>query len=99
MRTAESKQKAIATRAAKNELHASQTVVIDKDWRIERIDDMNWQVLHKDKFNGYYGRLTHALKALPDKMLATEARGSLTQIVATLQSIEARIDQCVSKLK
>lgn len=89
-------EKSKATKLAKKESFAEQTVVIDENWHIIRADELNWEIQFKGKFHGYFGRLSHALKAIPHKMLNVEARGSLIQIVAILQSIEARIDQCVS---
>lgn len=84
--------KARETRTANAAKFAAQTVNIDKDWKIVRTDEMNWEIRHKGRFQGYYGSLRAALRALPVKMLDDEARASLAAIEANFLIILHKID-------
>lgn len=88
-------EKARATREAKREAMASQTVTIDKHWRILRADPMNWEIQYKGKFQGYYGTIVAALKALPAKMLDEEAKGTLNDLLRYAEGIRTTIERAI----
>lgn len=75
-------EKANATKQAIAAQYAAQTIVIDDQWRIVRSDFYNWEIQHKGRFFGYYGRLTDAFRALPKKMVSEAAAGTLQEILA-----------------
>ena len=81
-----------AAKAAKSAGFASQVVTINDDWKIVRADENNWEVRHKGKFNGYFGTLTAAFKAIPAKMLDEQAKGSLNQVLEGQKAIVATIE-------
>ncbi len=92
-------EKALATRQAKKEQMQSQTVTIDENWRILRSDELNWEIQfhQRDKwtFQGYYGTISSALKALPAKMLSEIAKGSLSDVLRSLEGITATIEKAI----
>jgi hypothetical protein len=69
-------EKIKATLRAKAEKFKSQTIKVDETWSIVRLDELNWQIRHKDQRAPYdkwfFGTLRAALLALPDKMLGEE---------------------------
>jgi hypothetical protein len=73
-----------ATKHAKAQARAAQTIKIDDNWSIVRIDDLNWQIRHRrqrlpfDRW--YFGTLRGAFLALPDKMLGEEAKGAIADV-------------------
>ena len=50
-------QKSQATKAAKSEAYAAQTITIDRHWRIQRVDERNWEMQFKGDFKGFFGDL------------------------------------------
>ena len=85
-----------ATKAAKKTRLSAQTIAVDKDWRIERVDDCNWRILYKDEFRGYFYRLVDALDALPHRMLSEQAKTSLGHIHGCLKAIQESIQTAVT---
>ena len=77
-------EKIKATLKAKAEKFKSQTIKVDENWSIVRLDDLNWQIRHKDQRAPYdkwfFGTLRGALLALPDKMLGEEAKGTIDDV-------------------
>lgn len=79
----------------------SQTIVIDEIWSIRRVDERNWQIINKNaEKNGFdnenfHGSLFAALRALPAKMLSSEACGTLQLIIDNQKAIRSRIVQAV----
>ena len=69
-------EKIKATLKAKAEKFKSQTIRVDENWSIVRLDELNWQIRHKDQKAPYdkwfFGTLRGALLALPDKMRGEE---------------------------
>lgn len=88
-------EKAQATRQAKKAAFAAQTVTIDPNWRILRADPLNWEIQYKGKFQGYYGTIANALKALPAKMLDEQAKGTLNDVLRSVEGITATIDKAI----
>ena len=76
-----------ATKAANKKRMESQTITVDKNWKILRSDPMNWEIQYKGKFQGYYGRLGSALSALPLAMLDEQAKGTLNNVLECLETI------------
>lgn len=89
-------EKAKATRDAKAAEFAAQTIEIDADWRIVRADELNWEVQYKGKFDGYYGNLISAMKALPLKMLNSGAKNSVADVIERQKAIEQRIETALN---
>lgn len=83
----------------------SQTITIDENWSIARIDERNWSILNKraekDGFENenYFGTLLAALNALPSKMLTDEAKTSLASVIESQKAIRARIAQAVHDIE
>ena len=83
----------------------SQTIVIDDNWSIVRLDERNWQILNKraekDGFDNenYFGSLFEALRALPSKMLDDEAKTSLALVYDVEKAIKTRIVQAVHAIE
>jgi hypothetical protein len=77
-------EKIKATLKAKAEKFKSQTIKVDENWSIVRLDELNWQIRHKDQRAPYdkwfFGTLRGALLALPDKMLGEEAKGTIDNV-------------------
>ena len=77
-------EKIKATLKAKAEKFKSQTIKLDENWSIVRLDELNWQIRHKDQRAPYnkwfFGTLRGALLALPDKMLGEEAKGTIDDV-------------------
>jgi len=77
-------EKIKATLKAKAEKFRSQTINVDENWSIVRLDELNWQIRHKDQRAPYdkwfFGTLRGALLALPDKMLGEEAKGTIYDV-------------------
>jgi len=77
-------EKIKATLKAKAEQFRSQTITVDENWSIVRLDELNWQIRHKDQRAPYnkwsFGTLRGALLALPDKMLGEEAKGTIDDV-------------------
>lgn len=84
---------------------ASQTIVIDENWSIVRLDERNWSIRNKmaekDGFDNenYFGSLFAALKALPAKMLSDEASDALAKVIEGQKAIRARIVQAVHAIE
>jgi hypothetical protein len=77
-------EKIKAALKAKAEKFKSQTIKVDENWSIVRLDQLNWQIRHKDQRAPYdkrfFGTLRGALLALPDKMLEEEAKGTIGDV-------------------
>jgi hypothetical protein len=77
-------EKIKATLRAKAERFKSQTIKVDENWSIVRVDELNWQIRHKDQRAPYdkwfFGTLRDAILSLPDKMLAEEAKGTIEDV-------------------
>jgi hypothetical protein len=77
-------EKIKATLKAKAEKFKSQTIKVDENWSIVRLDELNWQIRHKDQRAPYdkwfFGTLRGALLALPDKMIGEEAKNAITDV-------------------
>jgi hypothetical protein len=82
----------------------NQTITINKEWQIVRLDPKNWQIQnyamlkegknaggYEWKEMGYYATLRQALFALPDKMLDAVANGTLTDVKNALAGIRSAI--------
>jgi hypothetical protein len=82
---------------ARKQKFAAQTIQIDKDWSIIRLDEMNYQIKNrkrKEPFNRwYYGTLYAAFMALPGKMLAEEAKNSLQEVYRSYRGIVEAIER------
>ena len=76
----------------------SQTITIDKDWRIIRPDELNWELQYKYKTKGYYSTIVNALSALPAKMLNEAARGTLDELLKIHREIIRKIENAVSNV-
>lgn len=87
--------KGLAARKVQSEQFAAQTIPIDSDWRIVRVDRLNWEIQFKGNFYGYYSRLINAFKALPAKMLDAEAKNSLGRIVVNQEAINERVAEAL----
>ena len=83
----------------------SQTVVIDENWSIVRVDERNWQIhnkrAEKDGFENenFFGTLLAALKGLPSKMLTDEAKTSLASVMEIQKAIHLRIAQSLHAIE
>ena len=88
-------EKALATRQAKKAQMESQTITIDDDWRILRADPLNWEIQYKGKFQGYYGTIPAALRVLPAKMLGEQAKGTLSDVLRSLEGVTATIEKAI----
>ena len=66
-------KKAKATLEAKAQQYASQTIKINDDWSIMRMDDLNWQIKQKGRKEPwdrwYYGSVKGALVGVFEKAL------------------------------
>lgn len=91
--TPEQQAKARETKRQMRESWSEQTIVIDKDWKIIRSDELNWEIRYKDKFQGFYSTVVAALRVLPAKMLSEVAQGDLATIVAQQKAIVELIEQ------
>ena len=73
-----------ATKKAKAAARKAQTIKIDENWSIVRIDDLNWQIRHtKQRLpfdRWYFGTLRGAFLALPDKMIGEEAKDAIADV-------------------
>lgn len=91
-----------ASRKANRNKFDSQTVVINKDWKIIRLDELNWQIVHTfnpEPWNRwYYGSLRAALAGLPDKMLSREDKTSIAEVTGSHRHIIKTIEDSVGKL-
>lgn len=85
--------KAIQTKLSKSESYAAQTVTVDKHWRIQRVDERNWELQFKGDFKGFFGDLPSALKSLPSKMLSEEASGTLADVLRCHRAILVKIEE------
>lgn len=72
--------------------YAAQTVVVDPHWKIVRIDDRNWQIQLNGEDKGFFGSISSALRALPDKMLDLEARESVQKVLEAARRIEKTVE-------
>ena len=88
-----------ASKAAKRQAFGAQTIEIGQDWRIIRADEFNWEIQHKGKFKGFYGKLPDALHALPASMLGEAAKNSLAEVVRGQKAIQATIEAAVQRLR
>lgn len=85
-------QKIQETSKANQERWKSQTIVIDEDLSITRLDEQNWHIQFRDsKDENYYRYPTDVMAALPAKMLAREAKGSVKEVLETLRGIQAKL--------
>lgn len=84
--------KAAQTKLAKAAAYEAQTVTIDRHWRIQRVDERNWEMQFKGDFKGFFGDLPSALRALPVKMLSEEASGTLADVLRCHRAILERIE-------
>lgn len=91
--TAEQRAKAQETQRKLRESWSQQTIVIDKDWKIIRSDELNWEIRYKGKPQGFYSTIVAALKVLPAKMLSEVAKGDLATIVAQQKAIVEQIER------
>ena len=77
-------EKIKATLKAKAEKFKSQTIKVDENWSIVRLDELNWQIRHKDQRAPYdkwfFGTFCGALLALPDKMIGEEAKNTIADV-------------------
>jgi hypothetical protein len=85
-------EKMSATCAAKRNQREGQTIVIDKNWRIVRADDLNWEVQFKEKFYGYFGSLKNAFNGLLKKMISDSARKDIAEVLKKIKEIEEKIE-------
>lgn len=100
-------EKRLQTEAAQKRLWASQTITVDEDWRIIRLDQLNWQIqqftkteAHPDgewQERGFYGKLPEALQALSGKMLGERAQSSLQDTLELLKDIKRSILMALAK--
>src|SRR5215467_4525239 len=71
-------EKIKATLKAKAEKFRSQTIKVDENWSIVRLDELNWQIRHKDQrapYDKWFIRKWRGeLLALPDKRVGEEAK-------------------------
>src|SRR5262245_62819702 len=77
-------EKIKATLKAKAEKFRSQTINVDENWSIVRLDELNWQIRHKDQRAPYnkwfFGTLRGALLALPDTAIGEEAKNAIADV-------------------
>jgi hypothetical protein len=73
-----------ATLKAKAEKFKSQTIKVDENWSVVRVDELNWQIRHKEQRapfdRWFFGTLREAILCLPDKMLGEEAKGTVDDV-------------------
>jgi len=91
--------KSQATQEAKRADYARQTLRIDGEWVIKRMDQYNWEIRHKGKFYGYYGSLLRAFEALDGKILDIEAVGTLAEIKQQHKDIVARVRDALREIE
>lgn len=84
-----------ATKAANKAKLKSQTVTIDQDWKIRRVDPLNWEIQYKGEGKGYFPTVSGAIKALPSKMLNEQAKGDLADVLRSVDSIREMIDKAI----
>ena len=84
-----------ATKAEMRARFDAQTVTIDENWSILRADELNWEIRYKGKFQGFYGSIGGAIRALPAKMLSEDAKGTLKDVLRSLGAITATIEKAV----
>ena len=89
-------EKRAATKQRLRECWNAQTIVIDKNWRVRRADQMNWEIQYRGEFHGYYGSLASAFQALAPKMLGEEAKGPLEALIELHKDINRRIGMALS---
>lgn len=73
--------------------YAKQRIPITPGWRIERADEQNWVIIHKDGAKWYYGRLLHAIQGIPHKLLNEGDKVTLKDIFSAVENIERVIDR------
>jgi len=88
-------QKIAATKAARAAQFRSQAIRVDENWRIVRVDALNWQIQYKGKSRGYFGDLCNAFKALPRNMLRESAKGTLADVLECQRGIMALIERAL----
>lgn len=97
MKTKETQAKAQATREAKRLAFGQQTITIDADWKIRRFDQWNWEIRHKGRFYGYYGRVLDALRALYGKVVAGGANKSLLDVLNEQNRAYTMIEDAIKR--
>lgn len=79
--------------------YARQVIKIDDNWIVRRIDELNWGIERiikgKPVFQGYYGTIIAAFKALPAKILSDEAKTSLACVMECQKAINDRIESAL----
>lgn len=88
------------TKAANRERFDAQTIKIDEQWRIVRVDEYNWQVQRNEKpwpHVNYYGTLFSAMKALPATMLHLEAKNSVAEVRRLTIGIADKIEAAANR--
>ena len=97
--TESTKAKIMATKTAIKKARKTQLITVDQDWQIRRNDELNWDILYKGKFKGYYGDVFSDLQALPCKILSEEAKNSLASITASQEAIAERIERAILRVR
>lgn len=89
------KEKIAATRASQKALWAKQVIVINKKWRIERVDELNWGIIRKgyEKRPYFFGTLIDALLALPHKILDEEQMKSMKEILTAVKEVAETLER------
>jgi hypothetical protein len=96
-------KKALATKKARKQEFAAQTIRIDNEWKIVRIDALNWQIRKNGKCpnnrENFYGTIIGAFYALPVKMLSEQAQEDVVRVRQAFESlcltIEGAIPECI----
>jgi hypothetical protein len=76
---------------AKTAASKEQTVKIDGNWRIVRLDKLNWQIQFRGKGKGFFGSIVAAIEALPRHMLNESAKNSLAEVIERQRAIAEMI--------
>lgn len=88
------KEKSKETRDNNKALWSKQ-VMIFGDWTLKRFDEQNCAIIRKgfETRPWYYGRLLHAIRDIPHKLLSEGDKQSLADISAQLEDIRKIIDR------
>lgn len=98
------KQRTLKTKAtleAKAKAYASQTIKINPEWSIVRVDDLNWQIRQKGRKEPwdrwFYGSVRSALVGVFEKALNEDPQTFLTRF--GLVNLATRIEACIASLR
>lgn len=92
--TPATQKKIQASRASNKDARKTQEIIINKKWKIARLDEYNWAIIRKghEKYPWYYGRLLDALLAIPDKILDEGQMKTMEDILKSVHEVASTIN-------